>query len=105
MLRWILWPLAVAACVGLGWWTYQDSLARMAVTKAPSRPKPPAVETVTLHRRSMDERISLVGSLQPTVDVEVRARQSGYVTKLSAELGDPVELNQPLVELDLLADA
>ncbi len=51
--------------------------------------------------RGRIERIVIAtGTVEPEREVEVRPRISGIIEKIHVEAGDPVELDQPLLEID-----
>ncbi|MBM81317.1 MAG: hypothetical protein CMJ78_12100 [Planctomycetaceae bacterium] len=92
---------ATAICVYVGWIVYQDSLAHVE----PKRDKKKnevavSVEVTRIQKRSIEDRIELVGSLEPVSQVEVRSRISGYIKSLPFDIGDRIEVGDVVVELD-----
>jgi RND family efflux transporter MFP subunit len=92
---------AIAIAAGLGWVVYQSSLtADLAETK-PSEPKQPlAVHVTKTAKRSIEEFVELIGSLEAGSEVEIRSRIDGYITRLPFDVGDSVSSGDVLVELD-----
>lgn len=96
----LLGLVAIAACWQAWHIVYQDSIER-APTAATSKPEEClAVEVLPVRTQTLAERIELVGSLQPHVELTVRARNSGYISELPLDLGDRVKAGQVLLRLD-----
>ena len=96
----LLGLVAIAACWQAWHIVYLDSQSRIETA---SRDKPDqclAVEVLAARKQSVSDRVELVGSLEPLAAVELRARINGYVSGLPFDLGDRVEANQVVVELD-----
>jgi len=96
-------PLSVAVCTYVGWTVYQDSLAHAKPTgkKDKNRQKlAVSVEVTRVQRRAIEDRIELVGSMEPIAQVEIRSRISGYIKKLTLDVGDTVKKGDVVVELD-----
>jgi RND family efflux transporter MFP subunit len=99
-MRYVLFLIAIAICGAIGWHLYEGSLASI---ESESKEKPvdvSAVDVVRVVRGPINERIELVGSLEPIAEVEIRSRLSGYLDRVSFDIGDSVELGQTIVELD-----
>lgn len=99
-MRSFVFLIAAAGCGFLGWHLYHDSVARATVAAAPKVENPVAVEATPVLRRSITERVELVGSLEPVSQVLVRSRVSGYLKQLSVDIGDRVDEGRLLIELD-----
>ena len=62
---------------------------------------PPAqVVVVPASRESVDEKLSLVGTLAPNEQVELRSETDGTVVEINFEEGQPVEERRLLIRLD-----
>lgn len=99
-MRYVLFLIAIAFCGAFGWHLYEGSLASV---ESESKAKPAdvsAVDVVRIVRGPIDERIELVGSLEPIAEVEIRSRLSGYLNRVAFDVGDSVEQGQTVVELD-----
>ncbi|HEX6985637.1 MAG TPA: biotin/lipoyl-binding protein, partial [Planctomycetaceae bacterium] len=93
--------LAVAVCAGAGWSVYQSSLAAVDAGETRAEEKElPAVRIEPVRRQVVEDRIELVGGLEPQSTVEIRAAVPGYVVKLPVDLGDYVEAGTVIAELD-----
>ncbi|MEZ5940827.1 MAG: efflux RND transporter periplasmic adaptor subunit [Planctomycetaceae bacterium] len=99
-LRLILGVVAIGACWGAWYVVYQDSLERATEAKSDKPKELFAVEVVTPRRESLDERIELVGSLNPSAETEVRSRVSGYLAEQPMDVGTRVEVGNRLIKLD-----
>lgn len=92
--------LVLAASLAVGWFVYRNSVSRMEAKSTASSPPSLAVQVMKVQRRRMEERVDLVGSLQANATVTIRAKTTGYVTRLPFDVGDRVKAGQLLVELD-----
>lgn len=118
-MRWIkplVTILGFAVCAIAAWLVYDDSLVSAGSSDGPSlahkwlgvgseskaggtakkdRNKlPVAVEVVTVRQQPMQDRVELVGSLQPIASVEIRSRVSGYIKHLPHDVGDEIDITQ-----------
>lgn len=97
----LLFVIALAVCAGIGWTVYSDSLEAVKPRGTNAKDEsPPVVETARAIRGMVEDRIELLGSLEPQSTVEIRASIPGYVVKLPYELGDYVEKGMLVAELD-----
>lgn len=92
--------LAGLACLLLGYLVYQQSLESTEVVAKAKEAPPIAVEITRVQKRTVNDRIDVVGSLDANASVELRARVSGYIKKLPYDMGDYVEAGAVVVELD-----
>lgn len=92
--------LFLGLCLGAGWYAYQRSSE--VAQKQPSVKKRPnmTVEVVHTSRTRLEDEIELVGSVQALATVQVRARVDGYIQDMPYNLGEEVQHNQPLIQLD-----
>jgi len=67
---------------------------------APAAPAPVAVHLVTVAPRSVPISFDVVGQVEGSKQVEVRARVSGILVKQFYREGDPVREGAPLFEID-----
>jgi len=86
-------------CSGLGYYVYQESLASVDSGSRSPQDSFVSVETVRSQRCHLDERVDLVGSLEPVDQVQVRSRIIGYLEKLPYDVGDSVRAGEIVVEL------
>lgn len=87
--RWLV-PVLLIAAAG-GWYLLQ----RNADTGTEDQPL-----IATIERGNIENTISSAGSLKPSSYVDVGAQVSGQLEKLHVEVGDKVEANQLLAEID-----
>ncbi|MCA9088172.1 MAG: efflux RND transporter periplasmic adaptor subunit [Planctomycetaceae bacterium] len=100
ILKFVLGLVAIGACWGAWYVVYRDSVVRSAVPDA-SRPlETLAVEVMRAREEPLEERITLVGSLNPIAETEVRARVSGYLIEQPHEVGTRVSAGDVLIRLD-----
>ncbi|HEV3238829.1 MAG TPA: efflux RND transporter periplasmic adaptor subunit [Casimicrobiaceae bacterium] len=67
---------------------------------APAAPAPVAAHVVTVASRSVPVAFDIVGQIEGSKQVEVRARVSGILIKQFYREGDPVREGAPLFEID-----
>lgn len=96
----ILTFVVLATCLGIGWLIYQSSLAASDATPKSSEIEATPVRVDRARREVVEDRIELVGSLEPEATVEVRAAVAGYIVRLPFDLGDRVEKDAVVAELD-----
>jgi len=96
----ILLVVVLAACLGAGWLVYESSLAASDAKSQTAEAEPTAVRIDQARREVVEDRIELVGSLEPRATVEVRAAVAGYIVRLPFDLGDHVEKDAVVAELD-----
>lgn len=99
-MRYVLMALGIPACLGLGYFVYQDSLSRRVHTKKPEATEAIAVQVTRVRKQTMTESVQLVGRLQPIASVTIRARVAGYLTRLPKDVGDEITAGHLVVELD-----
>ncbi len=99
-MRYFVFLIFCAASAGVGWYLYQDSLASTESEPKEKETELVAVEAVTVRRQHVEDRIELVGSLEPRAEVVIRSRLNGYLKQLPFDLGDRVEAETIVVELD-----
>ncbi|MDA0285617.1 MAG: efflux RND transporter periplasmic adaptor subunit [Planctomycetota bacterium] len=99
-MRYILFLISVIFCGAAGWHLYEESLASVESDEKAKPSGVSAVDVIRVVRQPIDERIELVGSLEPVSAVEIRSRLSGYLLKVPFDIGDRVEKSQTVVELD-----
>lgn len=99
-MRYVLFVIAVAVSGTIGWYLYGESLESVASEPKEKTETPAAVDVVRIAPRPMDERIELVGSLEPATEVAIRSRLSGYLGLVPFDVGDQVEQGQTVIELD-----
>lgn len=99
-MKYVLGLIAVAGCLALGWFVYQESERAMATPTTEQVVEPLTVRVTRTRRQPMEDRIELVGSLEPVASVMLMARVSGYIESISAEIGDSVRQGELVVELD-----
>lgn len=92
--------LSVVLCAAIGWVIYQDSLASTATDPRPEEEEIIAVADVPVTLQTVTDRIELVGSVEAVTQVAIRSRVSGYLKGLSFDVGDAVEVDDIVVELD-----
>lgn len=92
--------VCVAVCSTIGWVIYQDSLASTETESKPKAEEIIAVAAVNVSRRTVEDRIELVGGLEPVTEVAIRSRVSGYLTGLPFDVGDKIDEQSVVVELD-----
>jgi RND family efflux transporter MFP subunit len=98
--RAIVAVFVTAACCGLSWFVYRDSIVRVSLSD-PAQPKPiVAVEVTPVEQGVIQQELQLVGSLIPKNEVEIFARVPGYITAIPFHVGDSVEANETVVQLD-----
>ena len=66
----------------------------------PQGPPPAQVVVVPAARESVDEKLSLVGTLAPNEQVELRSETDGTVVEINFDEGQPVEKGRLLLQLD-----
>ncbi len=96
----ILFVVVLAACLGAGWLVYQSSLEASDAKVKTAEVEATPVRIDRARREVVEDRIELVGSLEPRATVEVRAAVAGYIVRLPFDLGDHVEKDAVVAELD-----
>lgn len=100
-MRFLWFPLTLVVCLAAGWFVYQDSLQQKTVVgEKPATLESITVGVTTMRKQNLEEKAELVGSLEASTEVGIRARISGYITRLPYDVGDYVEADQIVVELD-----
>lgn len=104
LLKWlarvIFGVAGIAACWGAWYVIYQDSLAKSAAVEKPAAKDNLTVEIVPVRQQRIQERITLVGSLIPIAQTDVRPRIAGYIASLACDIGDVVQAGQILCQQD-----
>jgi membrane fusion protein, multidrug efflux system len=98
--RLILGVAAVGACWVAWYIVYQDSQARMQAAPEERRHETPTVEVMPAQQGRIEEHITLVGSLFPDTQTEIRSRVDGYVKAIPVYVGDRVEAGDVVCLLD-----
>lgn len=103
-MRFLLYQLALCICGAIGYgvylYAYEES-QREGDGKKGGRKL--AVEVAPIVAGTVEERIELVGGLEPNARVTIRSRARGYITKLPFDIGDRVGADGKLpivVEID-----
>ena len=63
-------------------------------------PPPVPITLLTLEKRSLSERISLLGESRSQADALIRSQAQGIVSQVLVDVGDPVEAGQAVAFLD-----
>lgn len=92
--------LSASVCAAIGWVIYQDSLASTETEPKPKADEVIAVAATPVTQQTVEDRIQLVGGLEPVTQVVIRSRVSGYLTRLPFDIGDQVQAEDLLAELD-----
>jgi HlyD family secretion protein len=88
--------LIVAAVLGVGgWFAYQQF-----VVAPQTQAQTPSYETITVERGNILSTVSATGGIEPEAQVSLLFRSAGPVAKVLVSVGDRVEENQLLAELD-----
>lgn len=74
-------------------------VAAFAVLSGNSSDKENGRKTVTVKRQNIVDKALAVGSIEPVNEIEVKAKVSGVVGRLYADVGDFVKAGDPLVEV------
>jgi membrane fusion protein (multidrug efflux system) len=90
-------------CAGTGYYVYDESLASTETEAKPKKDESVSVEVVASQRCDLDERVDLVGSLEAVDQVQIRSRIIGYLEKIPFDIGDAVEANSIVIELNELS--
>ena len=101
-MRFAAFFVAVLLCLGVGYYAYEGSLASTETKPRPKKDESVSVEVVSSQRCDLNERVDLVGSLEAVDQVQLRSRIIGYLEKLPFDVGDSVEANDIVVELNEL---
>lgn len=86
------WPLVAVVLIALGGWFYWQGSGET------EEENQPLLATVGIG--NIENTISSAGSLKPSVFVDVGAQVSGQLEKIYVEVGDKVEAEQLLAEID-----
>ena len=87
--KWIVWTIVVLVVILIGF----VSLSGNSSENRNER------KTVTAKRQDIVDKALAVGSIEPVNEIEVKAKISGVVGKLYANVGDFVKTGEPLVEV------
>ncbi len=90
----------LGAAFVVGWLPRRAEQAALADATRASEGARPRVEVVAPKERSSDHALVLPGSVQALEETTVYARASGYVRRWHADIGDHVNADQLLAELD-----
>ena len=99
-MRFTVFLISAVICASIGWVIYQDSLASTATEPRAKEVEVIAVAAAPVTEQTVEDRVQLVGGLEAVTQVAIRSRLSGYLTGLSFDVGDPVDMNTVVVELD-----
>lgn len=99
-MRYVLMAIGIPACLGLGYFVYQDSMSRTAAPQQKKAGAAIAVQVTRVQKRNIAESVELIGRLEPYASVTIRARVAGYLTRLPKDVGDKIEAGKLAVELD-----
>ena len=92
--------LSAAICAAIGWVISQDSLASTVTEPKAKEAEVVAVAAAPVSEQTVEDRVELVGGLEAVTQVAIRSRVSGYLTGLEFDVGDPVDMDVVVVELD-----
>lgn len=92
--------VGIPACLAAGWYIYGESLHRKQTPPRTSEPERPAVQVADVSYRTMEERVNLVGRLEPNAQILLRARVAGYIRGLPKDVGESVDAKKTIIELD-----
>ncbi|MBD3675761.1 MAG: efflux RND transporter periplasmic adaptor subunit [Planctomycetaceae bacterium] len=95
-----LMMLSVAVCAGVSYAVYQYSELKSQTAETKREKVPQAVEVITLQQQPISDRIELVGTLQPNAATTLRPKSNGYITEIRHDIGEFVEAEEVVVELD-----
>lgn len=87
--RWLVWTVILLVVIIVGY----VSLSGNSSEKENQR------KTVTVKRENIVDKALAVGSIEPVNEIEVKAKVSGVVGKLYADVGDFVKAGEPLLEV------
>jgi RND family efflux transporter MFP subunit len=93
---------SVVLCAGVGYYVYDESLASTDTEPKAKKDESVSVEVVASQRCDLDERVDLVGSLEAVDQVQIRSRIIGYLENIPFDVGDAVNANDIVVELNEL---
>lgn len=94
--------ISLIFCLGAGYYVYDESLASVDSEPKQKADEAVSVETVSSQRCDLDERVELVGSLEAVDQVQIRSRIIGYLDRIPFDIGDSVEAEDIVVELNEL---
>ena len=87
--KWFLWTIVVLVVVTI----------TVVAFSGNSSKKENERKTVTVKRENIVDKALAVGSIEPVNEIEVKAKVSGVVGKLYADVGDFVKAGDPLLEV------
>lgn len=90
------WPLALAAVgllAGIGWWATHHGASPAAQATA-------AAEVATVTRGTVERSVSSSGKVVSNLDVDIKARTGGEVTKLLFDISQTVKKGDLVCQLD-----
>jgi HlyD family secretion protein len=87
--KWFLWVVVILVVVIIAF----VSLSGNSSEKENGR------KTVTVKKENIVDKALAVGSIEPVNEIEVKAKVSGVVGKLYADVGDLVQAGEPLLEV------
>lgn len=99
-MRYVLIAIGIPACLGLGFFVYQDSLSRAAKPKQKKPAEAVAVQVTHAQKRTVSETVNLIGRLEPIAEVTIRARVAGYITRIPKDVSAKIDVGSLAVELD-----
>lgn len=87
--KWLLWAALALVVV----------IAAVVSLSGNSSNKDSERKTITVKRQNIVDKALAVGSIEPVNEIEVKAKVSGVVGKLYADVGDFVKTGDPLLEV------
>lgn len=106
--RWLGWMIGIAVALAAGafwaWQTYgkaaPDDEEKTASLQAARQSRVVAVTTAPVTARSVERRISAVGTLRGFEEIEIATKVGGRVSRLSVDTGDVVLPGDELLRID-----
>jgi membrane fusion protein (multidrug efflux system) len=90
----------LAAAFLVAWLPKRAAQRDLAAATKGTEAAAPRVQVVTPKMKSSDRSLALPGSVQPLEETVVYPRSNGYVSKWLVDIGDKVEANAVLAEID-----
>jgi HlyD family secretion protein len=89
-----MWVVVLLAVGVGGWWMWRHERGSASV------PAPGATEVVTAERGTIEKGIDSSGKVESNLDVDIKCRASGEVTKLPFDISETVKKGDLLCQLD-----
>ena len=106
-MRFVYAAIVLVICIGVAWGSYSHFASKIETEVKRNNETRLAVTVVRVESRPIVDEIELVGSLEAGVEVVIRARRRGYITKIPHDVGSfingsssPDEASDILIELD-----